>query len=260
MRMLIQLAVILTMVYGANLALVSLGNPFGMGEVRLGPLSIIMTILVTLTGVNAYNLVDGVDGLAGTMALIALLALSYVAGLGSSSAAVSLTLSAAVIGFLLFNFPTRWNRSVRTFMGDAGATFLGFLIVWISLGLSQGSEAVISPVYCLWFAAVPIFDVFTCVVRRSLAGKSPFKPGRDHFHHTLKRGGLGLRQVLYILTGLQLLYAAVGLIGYRLDVSEPIMFGAWVLLAASQRSVICLIRRQHRFWGIRRKRSTSAAS
>ena len=53
--------------------------------------------------------------------------------------------------------------------------------------------------YCLWFAAIPIFDCLTCFVRRTLIGKSPFSPGRDHFHHILLRGGFRVRQTLGIL-------------------------------------------------------------
>ncbi|MEO1246003.1 MAG: MraY family glycosyltransferase [Pseudomonadota bacterium] len=253
-RMLIQLAAILIMAYGAGLSLQTLGDPFGIGPVNLGPAALIMTILVTLTVVNAYNLIDGVDGLAGSLALIALLSLALVGGIGSPSTTIALNLFAAVVGFLVFNFPTPWNRRVRAFMGDAGSTFLGFMIVWVTLGISQGPEAAISPVYCLWFAAVPIFDLFTCVVRRSLARKSPFRPGRDHFHHTLKRGGMGVRLVLATLTGIQLIYAGVGLLGYYAGIPEPLMFTAWLLLASTQRLLICTIRKQHRMWLMRRRR------
>lgn len=256
-RMLLQLAAILIMINGAGLALSTLGNPFGIGNVSMGPLTIVMTVLVTLTVVNAYNLIDGADGLAGGLALIALLSLTLVGGMGSSTV-IALTLIAAICGFLLFNFPMHWNKPIRTFMGDAGSTFLGFMIVWVTLGLSQGADSVISPVYCLWFAAVPIFDLFTCVVRRSISGKSPFLPGRDHFHHTLKRGGMGVRKVLGTLTGLQLVYAAIGLAGYFAGVPEPLMFGVWAMLAASQRLIICAIRKQHRIWMIRRRRARHA--
>ena len=68
-------------------------------------------------------------------------------------------------------------------------------IVWLTLGIAQGGQQVISPVACLWFAAIPIFDCLTCFTRRALRGKSPFSPGRDHFHHTLNRGGFGVRQI-----------------------------------------------------------------
>ena len=254
-RLVAQIAAVLIMVYGAGLALYELGDPFGTGLITLGPVTLIFTMAVTLTMINAYNLIDGADGLAGTLALIALLALALVSGYGSVNAGLALTASATVIGFLLFNFPVRWNRGVRSFMGDAGSTLLGFTVVWIALGISQGPERMISPVHCLWFASIPIYDCLTCFVRRSLAGKSPFTPGRDHFHHTLLRGGLRVRPTLALLTGFQAFYAGIGLLGHFGGVPDVAMFAAWSVLGLSQRFVIKEIARHWRGSRIRRHRT-----
>jgi UDP-GlcNAc:undecaprenyl-phosphate GlcNAc-1-phosphate transferase len=252
-RIIAQIAVVLLMVYGAGLALRQIGDPLGVGEIGLGPLTLILTCCVTLTMINAYNLIDGVDGLAGTLSLIALAAISVVGGVGSASTTISLIVSAAVVGYLLFNFPAGFNQSLRSFMGDAGSTFLGFTIVWITLGITQGPERIISPVHCLWFAAIPIFDTFTCFVRRIAAGKSPFKPGRDHFHHTLKNGGMTSRQVLAVLTLLQAAYAVAGLIGYFTAVPDVVMFAAWSALGLTQRFVIKYAATHHRALVMRRR-------
>ena len=138
-------------------------------------------------------------------------------------------------------------------MGDAGSTFLGFTIVWITLGISQGPDRLISPVHCLWFAAIPIFDTFTCFVRRIAAGKSPFKPGRDHFHHTLKNGGMTGRQVLAVLALLQAVYAAAGLIGYYTAIPDVIMFATWSALGVTQRFAIKYAAMHHRALVLRRR-------
>jgi UDP-GlcNAc:undecaprenyl-phosphate GlcNAc-1-phosphate transferase len=167
-RIVSQIVAGLLMVYGAGLQLSDIGDPFGTGIISMGPFTLIFTMLVTLTMINAYNLVDGADGLAGTLTLIALLSVAVVSGDEHASAAAAMTVSAAIIGFLIFNFPTPWNRLVRSFMGDAGSTMLGFAVVWITLGVSQGEARVISPVHCLWFAAIPIFDCLTCFVRRAM--------------------------------------------------------------------------------------------
>jgi UDP-GlcNAc:undecaprenyl-phosphate GlcNAc-1-phosphate transferase len=169
-RFVAQISTVLIMVYGANLALYELGDPFGTGLISLGPFTLIFTVAVALTMINAYNLIDGADGLAGTLALIALVALAIVSGFGSVHGAIALTASATVVGYLLFNFPLSWNRSMRSFMGDAGSTLLGFTVVWVALGISQGPERLVSPVHCLWFASIPIYDCLTCFVRRILAG------------------------------------------------------------------------------------------
>ena len=245
-RMSTQIAVVLVMVYGANLSLVSIGDPFGSGEVYMGRFILIFTMLVTVSMINAYNFIDGIDGLTGTLALIAFVALSIAAGLDHPGMAVALVTAAAVIGFLIFNLPISSNRQVRCFMGDAGSTLLGFTIVWITLGISQGAERSISPVHALWFASIPIFDFFTCFVRRVLKGKTPFTPGRDHIHHILKRGGFDQRETLVFLAVLQSVYASIGLAAHFAAVPDVYLFTAWSVLGLSQTFVIRKIARANR--------------
>ena len=245
-RLVTQVAAVLIMVYGAGLSLREIGDPFGTGLIVMGSATVIFTMLVSLTMINAYNLVDGVDGLAGSLALVALLAVAVVSGFASVSGVIAVTIVAAIIGFLVFNLPTRWNHAARSFMGDSGSTLLGFTVLWVVIGISQGSERVISPVHCLWFASIPIYDSLTCFVRRILKGKSPFSPGRDHFHHTLESGGFKVCQVLGILTGLQVIYAAIGIAGHFAGVPDVVLFVAWSCLGVSQRMVIRAISKFHR--------------
>ena len=253
-----QIVATLLMVYGAGLKLSDIGDPFGTGIISMGSFSLVFTMLVTLTMINAYNLVDGADGLAGALTLIALLSVALVSDIHQPSAAAALTVSSAIVGFLLFNFPTPWNQRLRSFMGDAGSTMLGFAVVWITLGVSQGEARAISPVHCLWFASIPIYDCLTCFVRRAMKGRSPFSPGRDHFHHILFRGGFGVRQALAILTGLQLLYALIAIVAHFAGVADVVMFTAWSLLFVTQRKVIRQIGRLHRCYKLKKLRRLRA--
>lgn len=237
-RMTSQVAVVLIMIYGADLYLADMGDPFGTGLITTGPFMLIFTMLVTLTMINAYNMIDGLDGLAGSLTMIALVAVAAVAGIHNQAGVVALVIAASIFGYLLFNFPVKWNRPVRSFMGDAGSTLLGFTVVWVTLGVAQGEARVISPVHALWFAAIPIFDCLSCFVRRSLLGKSPFTPGCDHFHHTLQQGGCGVREILGIITGLQVLYTIIGLTGFYAGVPDYIMFATWSALGLSQHMII----------------------
>ena len=245
-RVLVQVAAIIIMTYATGHMLLSLGDPFGMGEIQLGSFALVATLVVAITVVNAYNLVDGVDGLAGILALIALVGVAIVGGASAMSTVMALILSGSIVGFLIFNFPVIANRSIRTFMGDAGSTVLGFTVFWAVLGISQGEEAAISPVAGLWFASIPIYDCLTCFVRRIAAGKSPFTPGRDHFHHTLRRGGFGVQQTLAILGGLQAVYAMVGAVAPLMGVPDFALFFAWSVLGLTQRRVIRAISKRHR--------------
>jgi len=248
-RLTTQVAVVLLLYYGAGLGLSDIGDPFGTGVIELGRFALIFTLLVTVTMVHAYNLIDGADGLAGSLAVIALLGVAAVAGIGNFYSMVALTVVAAIAAFLVFNFPASWNSKVRAFMGDAGSTMIGFTIVWVTLGVCQGTEVAISPVHCLWFAALPIFDLLTCFVRRILKGKSPFTPGRDHAHHILRRGGFHTRRKLSILTGIQAIYAIVGITGHFAGVPDYAMFAAWSVLGFSQGFLIRRIARWRRLRG-----------
>jgi len=253
-RIAIQVVAVLFMYYGSGFRMEDIGDPFGFGIISLGPLSLAMTAVVSLTVINAYNLIDGADGLAGSLAVVALLSVSAVGGYSDPTTAVALTVCAAVAGFLVFNFPVAWNRPVRSFMGDAGSTFLGFTILWVTIGASQGPDRLVSPVIGLWFAAVPIFDCLTCFVRRALRGKSPFTPGRDHFHHILNRGTPQARRTMVVLTALQATYALIGLAGHFLGAPDWLMFALWSILGLSQFLIIRKIAAYKRILRMRRNR------
>lgn len=246
-----QFSATLIMVYGAELAFSDIGDPFGFGIVGMGQFTLLFTLLVTITMINAYNFVDGADGLAGTLALIAMGAVAIVGGPNHPATAAALVVLSATMGYLIFNLPVYVNRKVRSFMGDAGSTLLGFSIVWVTLGISQGDARIISPVHCLWFAAIPIFDFMTCFVRRILNKRSPFSAGRDHFHHVLIRGGFSGRQALGVLSGFQVVHALTGMWGHAVSIEDAWMFLAWSVLGLTQRIVFLKIATIHRALRIR---------
>ena len=245
-RIIAQIAVVLIMIFGANVHLADIGDPFGTGVISMGRFTVIFTLVVTITMINAYNLVDGLDGLAGSLALVALLSVATVAGINNVFGAAALVVAASVVGYLIFNFPVRWNRSIRAFMGDAGSTLLGLTVVWVTLGVAQGEGRIISPVHCLWFAALPIFDCLACFVKRVRKGKSPFESGRDHAHHILRRGGFGVRGTVLVLVGIQLVYAIVGVAGYFFGVPDVAMFVAWSVAGILHRISIHTVAKHHR--------------
>lgn len=250
LRIAVQILAVLIMVYGGGLMLHDIGDPFGTGTVYLGGAAVFFTVLVCLTLINAFNMVDGTDGLAGTLALITLTSVFIVGGIALPVTGIELIAGAAVVGFLLFNFPVAANRRLLSFMGDSGSTLLGFLILWTTISVSQGADRVASPVICLWFASIPIYDLLTCFVCRVRKGGSPFRAGRDHFHHILGGGRLSTRHILGVLTGLQLLYAAVGLAAHFAGIADVVMFSAWSVLGVTQRWVIkqYAIRHRARLW------------
>jgi UDP-GlcNAc:undecaprenyl-phosphate GlcNAc-1-phosphate transferase len=112
-------------------------------------------------------------------------------------------------------------------MGDAGSTSLGLIVATVGVYLTQGSAHVLSPVTGLWFVAVPVFDLFSSILRRLLSNRSPFAPDHEHLHHVLVDHGLSRRCTLAIMLGLAALFAAIGLVGELLAVDDGIMLVLW---------------------------------
>jgi len=237
-RLVAQTCAALIMMILGGLYLRDIGDPFGTGLLGLGILAIPVSVLVTLSVINAFNFIDGIDGLAASMALIALTAGGLATGVRASAVGVAAMACGATLGFLLFNFPAFRNRHLRTFMGDAGSTLLGFLVVWFALSISQGADRSLSPVAALWFALMPLSDFFSCFVRRVARGKMPLHAGREHFHFVLMRAGLSGRQVLAVLVAFSVFYAAVGLIGASEKLPDWALFAPWITLLGLQSFII----------------------
>jgi len=154
-RFLAQICAALLMVAGADVSVLDLGRPFFGDVLALGWVGIPFSIVIVLTAINAFNMFDGSDGVAGVQALIALVFLGFacIMGGGVSYVPLVLGLAGSILGFLIFNWPSKRTRNVRAFMGDAGSTMLGFSLAWLSIELSQGPSRVISPIVALWVFA-----------------------------------------------------------------------------------------------------------
>lgn len=189
---------------------------FGLGF-SLNPfhsLNVIISILWIVAIINAINLMDNMDGLSAGVALIAsaFLALQFVESGVPSRAALAASLSGALAGFLIFNFPP-----ARIFMGDAGSLSVGLLLGGMSLsnalvaGQKLGALSVlVGPALVL---AVPILDVLLVTVTRVLRGQPISQGGRDHSSHRLIRMGLSEKKTLFVFYALAL---ASGLFGLQI--------------------------------------------
>jgi UDP-GlcNAc:undecaprenyl-phosphate GlcNAc-1-phosphate transferase len=231
-RFLAQICAALLMVAGADVSAVDLGRPFFGDVVELGWLSTPFSIVIVLTAINAFNMFDGSDGVAGTQALIALLFMGIACVIAGATSCLPLVLAltGCILGFLIFNWPSKRTRNVRAFMGDAGSTMLGFSLAWLSLDLSQGPARVISPVVALWVFALPIYDLFSSMARRVTQGSSPFHGDSEHLHHLLRRFGLSSRQVAHVVLFASMATGLIGVGAYLAGVPDGWLFTGWAVL------------------------------
>ena len=173
---------------------------------RIGLNDIFSTIvtIVWIVGVtNAINLIDGLDGLSSGISLISCISLLIIFLMNDSpmiATVIVTAMSGALVGFLPYNF-----SPAKTFIGDTGSNFLGFMLAVVSiLGVAKTYTAavIVLPVIVL---GLPIFDVLFAIIRRIAKGKSikaVFKPDKGHLHHKLVAKGFTQKQAVLILYGL----------------------------------------------------------
>jgi UDP-GlcNAc:undecaprenyl-phosphate/decaprenyl-phosphate GlcNAc-1-phosphate transferase len=234
-RFLAHVIATLVMTIGAGVVAYNIGPVFFRGDVVLGAAGILFTILVAGSSINAFNMFDGSDGAAGGQALACLLGLGTAEVMAGQAdhLGMILVIAGATAGFLVFNLPFAGTRRVRIFMGDAGSTFLGFVLAWIAVSMSQGPDKVIAPVTVLWIGALPLLDFFCSMVRRVLDGRSPFHADAEHLHHVLRRAGLSSMQTFLAETAAGLLFGTVGIAAYMLGVHDGLMFFSLLALAVA---------------------------
>lgn len=153
--------------------------PFIDSLLNFFPLSLAFTMFAVSGIANAINIIDGFNGIAGVVSLLIIAAIGYVSYLLGDSFLVSVCLTAggAILGFLLWNYP-----SGRIFLGDGGAYLLGFLIAEISV-LLVNRHPEVSAWFPMLLVAYPVTETFFSIYRKKfLRGQSPGLPDGLHFH------------------------------------------------------------------------------
>ena len=171
-------------------------------------LSVPVTVLWIVGITNAVNLIDGLDGLANGVSAISAATVLVIALICSEAqvAVVMAALVGACVGFLPYNL-----NPAKMFMGDTGATFLGFILSTMSIQGLFKFYAVISFAVPFLILGLPIFDTAFAMIRRMAHGQSPMHADRGHIHHRLIDMGLNQKQAvatLYVISGILGLSAA----------------------------------------------------
>ncbi len=168
----------------------------------------IVTVLWIVGITNAVNLMDGMDGLAAGSVAIMALSLAYVAyihgaRLGMMAICVALVgVAASCVGFLPYNI-----SPAKTFMGDGGSLFLGYMIAILSVISPLKRATFIGTIIPIVALAVPIFDTLFAMIRRMYRREPIMKADKGHLHHRLMAAGFGQRRSVLVM------YGIVGIMG-----------------------------------------------
>lgn len=225
-----QVAIAL-MTYFLGVRIAYITNPLDPAQlIVLHPyLSFAITMLWIVGITNTLNLIDGLDGLAAGVTCIASVTLFLVALDKGQPGSAYLTASMVGLsaGFLRWNF-----YPAKTFMGDSGAYFLGYMLAVIAIqGAFKGTVGLtfLIPVFVL---GVPIFDTWFAIARR-LQSRSPVmsQPDKGHLHHRLLAAGVGHRESVIIFYAMTLF----------LGVFSLLLIRAWQLALYQIGAIIALV-------------------
>ena len=170
-------------------------DPFG-DFIFLEYLAVPVTLFWVVGITNTVNLIDGLDGLAAGVSTIATITILLVALQSGDLPVVFLTaaLAGASLGFLHYNF-----NPARSFMGDTGSMFLGYMFAAISIIGAVKSAATIALIVPILALGLPILDTTFAIVRRYRGGVPIFKPDKGHLHHRLLAMGFSQRQAVLLM-------------------------------------------------------------
>jgi len=159
------------------------------------PISILWLVGIT----NAFNLVDGLDGLSAGLALISAgsLIAVFVIAHQTQTAVAALILAGAILGFLPYNI-----HPASIFLGDTGATAIGFCLAALALRGGSTTSAGFATLLPVIVLGVPIADTLVSMLRRAMgrfAGRDSshiFAADRSHLHHRLLDLGFDYRRAV----------------------------------------------------------------
>lgn len=203
--------------------------------------NIAMTIFWIAGITNAFNLVDSMDGLAVGLAAIASTFFLFVTidAQQLHLAYMSAILLGSCIGIFYYN-----TTPARTFLGDSGAQFLGFILATLAMaytppGLPQPSSWFV-PILLL---GIPIFDTTLVVISRLRRRTPIYKAGQDHVYHRLTQLGMSPAQAVTAMHVGALLIGCLAFVALPLPpLQANLLFGlallvGFVLLVTLQKKI-----------------------
>jgi len=182
-------------------------------------LPLILQFLLTVTWIfgvtTVINFMDGLDGLAGSIAAISGTTLFVVAlAKGQQdSAMMAIIIVGAIVGYLRFN-----RQPAQIYMGDAGATFIGFILAVIALNGAFKQATILSLFIPVLALGVPIFDSIFVVFKRMREGKKIYIADRSQGHYRLLSAGMNQKQVVLVMSLVNLCLGLVSVIILLLNV------------------------------------------
>lgn len=194
----------------------NLHGVFGLYEVPLW-LGWTITIFAIVFVTNAINFIDGIDGLASSLCAMSLI--YYFLILAEMHKIAFAAFTACVIGcvlaFIFFNLHGTPQRRNKTFMGDTGSLFLGYMLAMLGVIVDRGTPIMFPDVdtNAMVVAFVPLvlpcYDAVRVVLERLSQHHNPFKADKSHIHHKLLKLGFSQHAALALVLGMAVVLSII---------------------------------------------------
>jgi UDP-GlcNAc:undecaprenyl-phosphate GlcNAc-1-phosphate transferase len=209
-----------------------------------GWLNAALTLLWFLTVTNAVQFLDGMDGLAAGLGVVAGLFFSITAAQTGQAYLFILAapLVGACLGFLPYNFRP---GGAMIFLGDSGASFIGFTLAGLAvMGEWADGDPIVALLTPILILAVPLFDIAFVGVVRVVTGKVHTMrewlayTGKDHLHHRFEALGLTRAQSVFLIL---FIAATLGLSATLLKQATPREAALILIQAACVLAIIAIL-------------------
>jgi UDP-GlcNAc:undecaprenyl-phosphate GlcNAc-1-phosphate transferase len=186
-------------------------------------INLALTLLWFLTVTNAVQFLDGMDGLAAGLGVIGGVFFSITAFQTDQRflTFLSAALLGACLGFLPYNFRP---GGARIFLGDGGASFIGFTLAGLAVMGEWAQNRLVGLLTPTLILGVPLFDIAFVGIVRVVTGKVHTVrewlayTGRDHIHHRFEALGFTRPQSVLLILAIS---TTLGLSAMLLENATP---------------------------------------
>lgn len=163
-----------------NLIIYDFGTYSLFGEVNLGKISLLITLLILFISINSINYIDGIDGMLCMQLIASFLFLFFISEDDNLKKTIIFILIPLIIN-LFFNFPILGK--LKFFSGNSGALMFGFILSYF--GIFLYSKEGIHPSIICWCFFLYIYDFIYINIFRLFNNKPILNADNNHIHHDI---------------------------------------------------------------------------
>lgn len=203
-------------------------------------ISILVTVFMIMLIVNGFNLIDGIDGLASGVGIVSSLAFAIIFTCrGDYQYAIfAASLVGVLSSFFMYNV---FGLRNKLFMGDTGSMLVGLSIAILSIrylnARDVAASVIVSPSVLYAIIAYPLTDTLRVFFIRIKNGNSPFKPDKNHIHHSFLELGYKHRKASFIIGGVNIFIILIAFAMQRFVDNESVKLIAILLISLVMYSI-----------------------